>query len=422
MFDEFMDELRRRQAGEEPGNDPSRPPGGGGDDGDDGDGDGDDDDGSHDDGHDPDDDRAASPSRSADGGDRPPPRPIRPPRGAGPSIRRQVALIVAIILALVVIALLVFGVDLWTDAIWFTSVGYDDVFWRRVWVQVALFAIGTVVVLLVLLGNLWLAGRLLPPSDGEGGTLRGLIDRLNDVAERNQQARGVPPWEQTRRRRSGNVIDVSPVDMPDPTPIGRAIIVVVAIVIALAIGGSIAANWEGILLWLNRVPFDPTGAGKVVDPVFGKDIGFFLFDLGFLRFVQVTVIGVIVASLVIAGARYLVGGMAGSRVFSTPVRVHLGVLAGLLLMTIAVGYQLDKFELVYSTRGVATGVSYTDANAQFLAFDVLTGLTAIAAAFLVGGAFTRVMWPLGLTIAVWFIASILASSSASSTATVSPSS
>jgi hypothetical protein len=115
---------------------------------------------------------------------------------------------------------------------------------------------------------------------------------------------------------------------------------------------------------------------------------------------------VLVASIVVAGARYLVGGLAGSPVFSTQVRVHLGVLAGLILMAIAVGYQLDKFELVYSTRGVATGVSYTDAHAQFLAYDVLTGLSAIAAAFLVGGAFTRVMWPLALTIAVWFIASI----------------
>ncbi len=75
-------------------------------------------------------------------------------------------------------------------------------------------------------------------------------------------------------------------------------------------------------------------------------------------------------------------------------------------MAMAVGYQLDKFELVYSTRGIATGVSYTDANAQFLAYDVLTGLSAIAAAFLVGGAFSRVLWPLGLTVAVWFIASI----------------
>ena len=52
---------------------------------------------------------------------------------------------------------------------------------------------------------------------------------------------------------------------------------------------------------------------------------------------------------------------------------------------------------MYSTRGVATGVSYTDQNAQFFAFDVLTVISGLAAAFLVGGAFTRVLWPLGLT-------------------------
>ena len=98
--------------------------------------------------------------------------------------------------------------------------------------------------------------------------------------------------------------------------------------------------------------------------------------------------------------------MAGSS-SRTPVRVHLAVLGGLFLLSVAFGYQLDKLELVYSTRGVATGVSFTDQNAQFLAFDVLTVISGIAAAFLVGGAFTRMLWPLGLTIAVWFVASLV---------------
>ena len=34
----------------------------------------------------------------------------------------------------------------------------------------------------------------------------------------------------------------------------------------------------------------------------------------------------------------------------TRVRVHLAVLAGLYLLSVAFGYQLDKYELVYSTR------------------------------------------------------------------------
>jgi uncharacterized membrane protein (UPF0182 family) len=400
MFDEFMDELRRRQAGEEPGDEGSRPPRDDRDEDDDRDpGDGDDDGDDQSGGDRPDDD----PDRGRAGG-MPPPRPIRRERGDGPSLRRQIGTILFFVIAFVVIAMLVVGIDLWTDAIWYTSVGYDAVFWRRLSVQVGLFAIGAVVVLVVLLGNLWLAGRLLPPGSDDGGTIRSFIDRLNEAAERSQQARGVPPWEQSGRRRSGRVIDVTPADMPDPTPLGRWIIAVVAILAAVTIAASIAANWETILLWVNRVPFDPSSS--VTDPVFGRDISFFLFDLGFLRFLQATGITIIIATLAVAGARYLVGGLAGSPVFSTPVRVHLGVLAGLVLMLMAVGYQLDKFELVYSSRGVASGVSYTDANAQFIAYDVLTGLSAIAAAFLVGGAFTRVMWPLALTVAVWFIASI----------------
>ena len=97
---------------------------------------------------------------------------------------------------------------------------------------------------------------------------------------------------------------------------------------------------------------------------------------------------------------------AGSR-SSTPVRVHLAILAGLYLLSIAAGYQLDKYELVYSTHGWATGVSYTDQNARFFAFDVLTIIAALAAALLVGGAFTQMIWPLGLAVGAWVAASII---------------
>ena len=127
----------------------------------------------------------------------------------------------------------------------------------------------------------------------------------------------------------------------------------------------------------------------------------------FLRLVQGLFNGLVVAALLLSLAQYLVAASRGGLVFSTPVRVHLAVLAGLFLLSVAFGYQLDKYELVYSTRGVATGVSFTDQNAQFFAFDVLTVLSGIAAALLVGGAFTRMLWPLGFTIAVWFLASLV---------------
>ena len=335
-----------------------------------------------------------------------------PNDGAGFSLRRQISVAIAVVVVLFVIIMVAVGLELWTDAIWYASVGYDAVFWTRLGAQVGLFVAGLVLALVVLLGNLWLAGRLAPPAEGAGagGTVRGWLDRLNEAILESEQRSGRARESLGRRPGDGTrgPVNVTPYELPNATPIGRVVIAIVAVFVALTVGGALASNWATVLLWVNRVPFDPAGAGTVTDPVFGRDIAFFMFDLGFLRFVQVTVIGLVIASLLVAGARYLVAALDGSAIFSTPVRVHLGVLAALFLMAIAVGYQLDKFELVYSSRmpGLATGVSYTDENAQFLAYDVLTGLSALAAAFLVGGAFSRVLWPLGLTVAVWFIASI----------------
>ena len=125
----------------------------------------------------------------------------------------------------------------------------------------------------------------------------------------------------------------------------------------------------------------------------------------FLRLAQGTVNGLVLASLFVAAMGYLVAATRGRDVLATPVRVHLGVLAGMFLLSTAFGYQLDKYELAYSANGVATGVSFTDANARFFAYDLLTVVSGLAAAFLVGGAFTRWLWPLGATMVVWFLAS-----------------
>jgi uncharacterized membrane protein (UPF0182 family) len=152
----------------------------------------------------------------------------------------------------------------------------------------------------------------------------------------------------------------------------------------------------------------------VTDPIFGRDISFFLFELPFLRLVQALFNGLVLTALLLVSARYLVAAMRGAPIFTTRVRMHLAILGGLFLLSVAFGYQLDKFELVYSTRASVetsaidiVGVSFTDQNAQFFAFDVLTVLSGLAAAFLVGAAFTRMLWPFGLTLGVWFLASIL---------------
>jgi uncharacterized protein len=411
LFDDFLEELRRREAaarGEDP--DAGGRPGPRRVDPDGPDPDGPDD---PDQGADEavDDDEATARRES----DRPPPpREPSPPRRPrvvvddddGGSRGARIGWIIVGVALLSIILLFSVGIDLWTDALWYRSVGFDSVFWTRLGAQAGLFAAAAIGTLLILLGNLWLAGRIMPPPDPKrpGGSIGSLFERLNEAARQGADARGPGrPWPPQEAR----TVTFAAEDVPDLTPIARIALVVVSILIALAIAGSVASAWETVLLWMHRVPFSPDTATASVDPIFGRDISFFLFELPFLRFLQALFNGIVIATLAVVFARYLVGATRGSLVFTTPVRVHLAVLGALFLLSVAFGYQLDKYELSYSARGIATGVSYTDQNAQFFAYDVLTVLSGLAAALLVGAAFTRMIWPLALTVAVWLLASIV---------------
>ncbi len=349
--------------------------------------------------------------RRGRGGGRPPGGPDDGGGSRAGRAGRRFGLVVLLVIAIALFLLFSVGIDLWTDALWYVSVGFDSVFWTRVTATVALGVGAFVVALLVLYGNLWLAGRLAPPPSGDrDSSFRSIFDRLNEAAQAADERR-----DRTRSafggrdrygpRGQGQAIVFEPTDIPDLTPYAGWVLGGVALLIALIIGASVSGAWETVLLWIHRVPFSPTAS--VTDPIFNRDIGFFLFELPFLRLVQGVFNALIIAALILSLGRYIVGASSGGLVFSTPIRVHLAILGGLFLLSVAFGYQLDKLELVYSTRGVATGVSFTDQNAQFAAFDVLTFLSGIAAALLVGGAFTRTLWPLGLTIGLWLVASIV---------------
>jgi len=424
LFDDFMDELRRREA-EARGEDPDtvaprrrRPAGQLPDTGDDDGGDDSDRNGNDD----PDRDR---PDGGADrGGGDEPPTPLRRTARGGPNdgggtrdrVRRagrSLLIALAGLVLLGLIALFAFGLEIWTDVLWFQSVGFSDVYWTRLSAQLWLFVLGLVLALVVLLGNLWLAGRLTPPAARGGGTFRNLFDRLNEAAREAESARmGGARRYDPGRDRGPTGVTWSTEDLPDLGPIATWVLAGLAVLFALGVAGSLATAWETVLLWQNREPFSTTAS--VTDPIFNRDISFFLFELPFLRLIQALFNGLVITGLLIALARYLVGAMRGAAVFTTQVRMHIAILGALFLLSVAFGYQLDKLELVYSTRGsVETsaidtiGVSFTDQHAQFLAYDVLTVLSGLAAAFLVGAAFTRMLWPLGLTLAVWFVASIV---------------
>ncbi len=374
--------------------------------------------------------------RGPSGGGRPP----RGPGGGGPrgprdpgerrSLRARIArvgpqvLLVTIGVILLAAVLLVgTGIDLVTDAEWFKSIGFDGVFWTRLGGQVGLFILGLVIALVFFGGNLWLAGRLAPPPGTGGDRIRAWAARVAEAARGSADTFGGrdafsgirrPPFgpgggpddgARGRPTRPIGTPSFSLDDMPDLTPLAGVALAILAILAALGTAGTLSGNWETVTLWQHRVPFATDGT-IVPDPVFGRDVAFYLLELPFLRLVRGLVSGLLLVGLGLSLARYLVGVLRGGG-FPTPVRVHLGVLAGAFLLTVAAGYQLDKLGLVYSTHGVVSGVSYTDQAARFFAFDALTIVSGVVGVLLVFAAFSRWIWPIGAGVAVWLGLSIL---------------
>ena len=298
--------------------------------------------------------------------------------------------IVAVLLVLLAIFALTVGFA--TDAIWFQSVGYGNVFWTRFGSQVLFFVVGAGVAFLTLWVNLWLVGRFIPKGQLRRFSLDDLLDKFNLDRYFGGDVMGNGPFGGSLPRRTPRA---DAIEVPD---ISRPVfwsLLGIGLLVALGLGGLVLGGWSTIQLFLHRVPFGQT------DPTFGKDIGFFMFELPFYRLLQSYANLLVLMTLAVVGIRYLVAVASGASMPSTA-RVHLGLLVALYLWSAAIGYQLDRYELVYSnSSGIFQGVGYTDANARMLAINVMTVLTAFVGCFVVGFTFTRWRTPLALTLVFW---------------------
>ena len=212
-------------------------------------------------------------------------------------------------LVVVVVGFIVFlagaGIDLWTDAIWYKSVGFDSVFWTR----------------------LGVAGRPVRRRPRRGARR----PAVQPVARRPPRAparprasgpdppvadrarRGAAPGRAQRARMAGGPGAASAAPFPrgtGATGISPASTSTTSRTssrsrrgssrrsrscIALGIAGSVSGAWNTLLLWINRVPFSPDRHRRRPG-LRASDISFFLFDLPFFRFVQSLINGLLLAS------------------------------------------------------------------------------------------------------------------------------
>ena len=257
-------------------------------------------------------------------------------------------------IAAILVFLIVLGraSSLVVDWAWFSSVGYAGVFWTAFATKATLFAIVFAVSALLLWINGTVALRLAGPRQlrlpaafanlqGSPSTPAGMFGPIS----------GLLPW--------------------------RLLVLATALVVALLIAMAEIGKWELVLRFIYQVPYGQT------DPLFGKDIGFYLFSLPVYSAFKNWMELILLLSAAMAGAVYVLQGEINldsrSWRFSPAALAHGSALLGAYFAVKALSYVLDRYLLLYDDNGVVVGASYTDVHVELPILWLLIGIAAAAA-------------------------------------------
>ncbi|RME96729.1 MAG: UPF0182 family protein, partial [Chloroflexi bacterium] len=262
------------------------------------------------------------------------------------SMANRIRLWTVIVLLVVAYLVLRFGVGFYTDFLWFQHLNLESVFLTGFWAKLVVgFAVGIPFAVVF-----WISAF-------------------------------IARWQSVR-----NVLFFS-----DEILVAQKFVVWAiwgaGALLAWAVGAAAGNNWLMFYKFLNRQVFN------LADPIFNMDIGFFVFTLPFLHFVQTWLIVILFASLFGAVAVYALAqqnNLAEGRLVVLPhVQLHLSVLGALIMFTFAFGHWLALYDLLYSERGVAFGASFTDVNVSMPALRVLAAVAVGAGLLLLVNIFLR---------------------------------
>jgi uncharacterized membrane protein (UPF0182 family) len=237
----------------------------------------------------------------------------------------------------------------YTDLLWFREIDKTSLFWGmlRTKAFIGLLAgVGTATIVGI---NLWMVERLAPRY-GLTAVARPQVERARAVL----------------------------------SPYLRPLRIGIAAFLGLVVGLQASGLWQAFMLWRNRVPFGQR------DALFNRDVGFYVFELPFQRAVFGWLFTTLVlTTLLVAAGHYILGGIrpqAETNRIAAQAQSHLSILLGLIVALKAWGYWLDKYQLLFSPRGVVAGASYTDVKAQLPALEVLFWVALICAGMFFWGA------------------------------------
>jgi uncharacterized membrane protein (UPF0182 family) len=247
---------------------------------------------------------------------------------------------------LLVLILIWASLSIYPNLLWFKNLGFSPVFWTILLSKVGFGLIVWLLLIMIVSINLYAAKRLIP-GEGQGAT-------------------DESPY-----------LSQIPISGKGFNYLFMAFILLISFIIATK--GS--ARWDTVLRYLYQEPFQ--GA----DPIFNRDIGFYVFSLPFYLLIQNGLLLFFIFAGLISITYYLKDGalqildefmQAEGKPVSLPqiaiapkAKKHLIFLGGIVVIFLAWGYYLKLFTLLYSKQGPAFGASFTDVHIKILAYKIM---------------------------------------------------
>ena len=258
-------------------------------------------------------------------------------------IRRSPLAITLIVLAIAGLVLVSIS-SFYADLLWFKSVGYQSVWRTTLFTKAFLFLTVGLITALVVSLNVFIAYRNRPvyaPMAVEADNL----ERYRTQIE----------------------------------PKKKLFALAIFAVVFYMAGTSATPLWSTWLQFKNSTNFG------VKDPQFSLDISFFAFKLpiyqSLIGWATTTLVIALIASVVVhylySALRLPQAGVKGSTTGAA--QIQLSILLGLIVLTKAASYWMDRYALELKQSKLITGLTYTDVNALLPAKVILAGISVVCA-------------------------------------------
>ena len=255
---------------------------------------------------------------------------------------RQMKGMILFIAALVLLVVFLRIIGLITEWFWFQEVGYQQIFTVTLLAKIKTGLLFGAVFFLILYGSLLIALRLSrePLFGDQAGSF--------DI----------------------------PIRQMEPGAL-KFLVFAGSLLFGLFAAANGSDQWENFLRFVNATPFG------VSDPLFRKDIGFYVFQLPFLLHIYGWLKFVLMVTAATTGVIYLI---RRSFLFIPPrvwkiapaARAHLALLVALFFFWGVFGTWLDLNDLLFAKRGVVFGPGYTDVTTQIWVLKLMMGLYALS--------------------------------------------